>query len=691
MLVPKQWACFAVKFLWNRTDDPWNYLSMQVARTSEEGDPDLFGIWTGGARGMVQPNTTSKGYDFQDTSSAIHPVVTKTVTKASFGADKDYEGKQEGRMLKLCPEEVLAKRWYERAYLCIRAYGQSATSFALRATLDRCPSSFEEDGTPVLCGSRRDAPEGGRRYSECTAAGECVCTGEFAKPVPEVYPGLGFESCTAPVTHIGIDQFEANKTFVAEHQAVAPDQWRFYYFRVHELDYQVVVDVATEGTYGYFDMYMKYGQPPNFGPQQFDIRPEWNSALGDKQLEIVLDPTKPQYRPGTWFVGVFGSHEVSNFTLTIQKYDCPMNCSGHGDCVHGGEPLDRQCRCFQGYGGEDCSKTIATLGYNTEVTHHLRAFEYDYYTLPAPTEGMKLGSVLVLVEGTFWSDGYSRHLDIYPSLLLAPSDGSTFPTAANYTYKLTLDQQNASRVLSLCPSELAGQEWKASTGAGTCGVPTLAVYNPMRQYRIGYNLTVTKEGRCLNNCTGHGACNADGFCECTDNWQGGDCSVSLNATCLVGSRRGVKRPDQRGTCWQQCSCDAAGKECSFGEDCADFTCDAAAEGQLPLRRKNNESACVQDQCRKDEWVQTKTYVCLRNCTCPADGSPCTLETGCSNRVSIGRAGVSGLSLFWWLAFAMLAGAAAMAGYVHYRGVPAWLPVRSRGFGGLYQELSPGEI
>ena len=49
---------------------------------------------------------------------------------------------------------------------------------------------------------------------------------------------------------------------------------------------------------------------------------------------------------------------------------------------------------------------------------------------------------------------------------------------------------------------------------------------------------------------------------------------------------------------------------------------------------------------QDEWVQTKTYVCLRNCTCPADGSPCTLEAGCSNRVSIGRAGVSGLSLFW---------------------------------------------
>ncbi len=41
---------------------------------------------------MVQPNTTAKGFDFQDTSSGLHPLVTKTVKKATFGADKDYEG-----------------------------------------------------------------------------------------------------------------------------------------------------------------------------------------------------------------------------------------------------------------------------------------------------------------------------------------------------------------------------------------------------------------------------------------------------------------------------------------------------------------------------------------------------------------------------------------------------------------------
>ncbi len=54
MLQAKQWACFAVKFLWNRTEDPWNYLSVQLKRTSEEGDPDLFGIWNGGSRGVSE-------------------------------------------------------------------------------------------------------------------------------------------------------------------------------------------------------------------------------------------------------------------------------------------------------------------------------------------------------------------------------------------------------------------------------------------------------------------------------------------------------------------------------------------------------------------------------------------------------------------------------------------------------------
>lgn len=33
---------------------------------------------------------------------------------------------------------------------------------------------------------------------------------------------------------------------------------------------------------------------------------------------------------------------------------------------------------------------------------------------------MKRGSVEVVVEATYFSDGYSRHMDIFPAVLLAP-------------------------------------------------------------------------------------------------------------------------------------------------------------------------------------------------------------------------------------------------------------------------------
>ena len=59
----------------------------------------------------------------------------------------------------------------------------------------------------------------------------------------------------------------------------------------------------------------------------------------------------------------------------------------------------------------------------------------------------------------------------------------------------------------------------------------------MRIYKVGYNLTATKEGRCLNNCTGHGTCSEDAICHCQDNWTGGDCSVNAKGGCQPGSRK----------------------------------------------------------------------------------------------------------------------------------------------------------
>jgi hypothetical protein len=91
--------------------------------------------------------------------------------------------------------------------------------------------------------------------------------------------------------------------------------------------------------------------------------------------------------------------------------------------------------------------------------------------------------------------------------------------------------------------------------------PQLAVYNPTRLHAISYELMITKVGRCLNNCSSHGICSDDGVCECRADWAGGDCSISLNASCVAKSRRGIPKPGNHGTCWQECNCDDAGKDC----------------------------------------------------------------------------------------------------------------------------------
>jgi hypothetical protein len=59
----------------------------------------------------------------------------------------------------------------------------------------------------------------------------------------------------------------------------------------------------------------------------------------------------------------------------------------------------------------------------------------------------------------------------------------------------------------------------------------------MRIYKVSYNLTASKEARCLNGCNGHGTCTDDGVCRCEDNWTGGDCSVNARGSCQPGSRK----------------------------------------------------------------------------------------------------------------------------------------------------------
>ena len=223
----------------------------------------------------------------------MHPTVAALVSKAAAGG---------------------AAAAYEGAYLCVRAYGsEAALEFTLKASgllmgrwvaglqagqficrlqadappscvqalTAQCPASWGDAGEPLMCGSPLGAPEGERRYSECTAEGECVCSGQWAKPVPTVFPGagcgagerawvtsaaaaaaawsgllscrplqqrglarhgatrlqsrrhpppsghlpgLGFESCATPVRNVSRQDLPANASWALEGEHVEPDQ-----------------------------------------------------------------------------------------------------------------------------------------------------------------------------------------------------------------------------------------------------------------------------------------------------------------------------------------------------------------------------------------------------------------------------------------------------------------------------------
>ena len=179
-------------------------------------------------------------------------------------------------------------------------------------------------------------------------------------------------------------------------------------------------------------------------------------------------------------------------------------------------------------------------------------------------------------------------------------------------------------------------------------------------------------------------------------------------------------------CTSAASHHAAQSPCAprYGDDCADFGCDSGG-----YRRKGGAAECVLDQCDKvsglllergplihsppplsfthtllflvlsslllqDLWSVSPDWVCIRNCTCPADGGSCLLDAAdCSLKIDRrgggggGRHGVGTDALFFWLMVFLALGGAAAFGFIHFNGIPPWLPVRERGYQGMYNELS----
>lgn len=74
----------------------------------------------------------------------------------------------------------------------------------------------------------------------------CSIHPAFQKPLPMVCAGIGFEDCSARLTPIPDQQFQATHTFMAQHEPPEPAAWSFYSFNVSRDDYQIVINAAGE-------------------------------------------------------------------------------------------------------------------------------------------------------------------------------------------------------------------------------------------------------------------------------------------------------------------------------------------------------------------------------------------------------------------------------------------------------------
>ena len=599
----------------------WQYLSFDLEILeggNETADPDLYGMFAT-KPAKDKPLENKDAYDFRETSSKSRKHSSITVSKKNIGYGNDYK----------------------YAYVCVHAYDVRAV-YDLRAVSSECPSEFFL-GDARVCSSPFGAEGSEKRYSQCSEA-KCACKPPYDTPkdyfgkTMEVYDTLGFDDCGASVQPVKLsgEKPELNKPreFQVKGEHVEVGAWNFYQVNVTDDDWQMHVTLDCDscnathshqpGYHARPMLYMKYGTPPGLGwdrgsgEYMYDFKPRY---YGD--VEVLADATNPKFRPGTWFIGVYGtgnprtlSKELQqgfDYSLSMLTYNCPHGCNGRGkECKIEHESLrnsSRSCSCQGNYFMEDCSGEADPLEYNKPK---LLTFEgqYDYFELPQISPSESTRNVELSLKASY--SGFDcRWQGCNPVLLVQQGAGDDYPKLDSYTAKTELLSSGKEFQLSVCASSLQQGMWRG------------AMFNPRDYLRMNYNITVEKKVYCLNDCTSadHGTCGDNGICQCKNGFAGGDCSVST--MCTEGTRK--KEVQGGGICWKECKCNTSGghTKCGYSESCKDFEC------VPPKRWTGQGTQCVEDACSADQFVvDPVTKVgCLKRCRCAA-GRACSLDTMC---------------------------------------------------------------
>ena len=582
----------------------WNYLAVELKHVYAEGDPDLYGLFYNDTN-PVYPSGTTSGYDFREVSSSSYQTVSLTVQKQDH---RNHEGAT-------------------GVYLCVFAYGDHNTTFELQAAFSKCPSAFvapvgNATGTSIAteCSAK---PNDQQPNGACDAAsGACTCHSyedhSFVPPPSDADRGdsLGFATCAARVDFM----LPTEKSKSWNNNKLTAGSWSFYKFDLAEDDYQALVTLSKDVEHGgYGRLYLRHESLPDSQWGHYDLPSNYVSSSQVTQ-EVTITKGDPAFIPGVWYVGVHASGgRSSQYELSVQKYNCPRNCSDRGTCLVSPNGT-HTCQCDVGPNGpyllEDCSEEFTALeakdgGYAVNGT--LKSADYDYFMLPEIDLRESRRQIELVLSAK-----YDRETPAYywqpekPALLLLKGDSrSAFPNVNNYTFKVTMEETQKDYSIDLCASQM-----KLGTG-----VWQAAVYNPERMSEMKYWVSFQKKAVCPSateeECSGHGTCHQNSTdpdfatCKCAEGWTAADCNFR---TCAEGSFIAVPTSDvPHQTCYRACH---DGKHRMNG--CDKVSCDT------PSRPASEGTRCVIDECERDEpYVHpTDGYSCVKRCAPdPADKDP----------------------------------------------------------------------
>ena len=237
------------------------------------------------------------------------------------------------------------------------------------------------------------------------------------------------------------------------------------------------------------DVYVRYDGLPQ--RMYYDLK--------DNDINQIYELHMEQPQPGEWFIGVFGWQNCDNFyikaVLSGGTGQCPLGCSGHGNCVEG------VCDCDPEYRGNDCSVHTPSLVSGVVVENQqVDNGQWMYYqVIVAPNDDVPVFTVTV-----HELDGGNEDTDMYIKLNEMPSFFAWDARNPGYDhdYAISFDDPDA-------------------------GTYFIGVYG-----FIGgrYTIQVDIVQECPNQCSQHGTCYND-HCTCSDYFEGDECETMIPEVC----------------------------------------------------------------------------------------------------------------------------------------------------------------